>query len=318
MTDRLRAIDLCCGAGGWACAARGLPIEWVAVADIAKGPLETWLVNHQTDHPDCKLLQVDLSTAAGVEAILDACGSRADLVVGGIPCEQVSCLRMAKPLERQALDDWHRLIDCCLLVVEQTTPRWWCIEDVIQIEKHLPPPLFHGREIPRRRIDASDYGPQRRVRTFLGEFPAPRPRRSWGARLGDCLRPGPHLTIPEAERYEALTTETGDFGVGFVGDGKVRVLDPAKPAPTVVAGISKGSRQRRGWLTTDSRGRRRLLSWQELAAIQGFPEDYLFAGGYTAAEAMIGRAIPIQVGRAIFEAIVAEWRNESQAEESVA
>lgn len=31
----LNAIDLCCGAGGWACAARGLPIRFVAVADLA-------------------------------------------------------------------------------------------------------------------------------------------------------------------------------------------------------------------------------------------------------------------------------------------
>ena len=50
MTRRLNAIDLCCGAGGWACAARDLPVRFVAVADLAADCLETWQLNHNAAH----------------------------------------------------------------------------------------------------------------------------------------------------------------------------------------------------------------------------------------------------------------------------
>ena len=32
VVEPITAVDLCCGAGGWACAARGLPISIVAAA----------------------------------------------------------------------------------------------------------------------------------------------------------------------------------------------------------------------------------------------------------------------------------------------
>jgi len=94
----LLAIDLCCGAGGWACAARGLPIEWVAVADSAEDCLETWRVNHAGGHPVCKGLLVDLSTDEGIEAVRRAVGrKKIDIIVGGIPCEPVSVARSNNP-----------------------------------------------------------------------------------------------------------------------------------------------------------------------------------------------------------------------------
>src|SRR4051812_23050349 len=58
----IRAVDLCCGAGGWACAARGLPIEWVAVADRSSDCLSTWRLNHGEEHAGCAILRIDLAT----------------------------------------------------------------------------------------------------------------------------------------------------------------------------------------------------------------------------------------------------------------
>ena len=47
--------------------------------------------------------------------------------------------------------------------------------------------------------------------------------------------------------------------------------------------------------------------WQELAALQGFPLDYLFYGSPTDVMKMVGRAVQIDLARAILSGIVADW-----------
>jgi len=301
----LRAVDVCCGAGGWATAARGLPIEWVAVADIAPDCLETWQVNHAENNPDCRTVLCDLSTALGIRAVIDAAGGSADLVVGGIPCEQVSVLRPRRA-PTAMVDSWHELLDGCLQIVKRLAPTWWVLEDVIQIERHLPLPLFHGNTIPFRRIQASRYSAQNRLRTFLGEYPEPLPPEVGPRVLGDVLRPGPHLMISGADRYEGAWALEGGLRLG---NEKIRLLRENKPSPTITTSVGiRGGRSKREFTVVDDRGRRRMLSWQEAASLQGFPNDYLFVGGYTRAQQMIGRAIPIAVGRAILGAICEEAR----------
>jgi site-specific DNA-cytosine methylase len=299
----LRGIDLCCGGGGWAAAGRGLPIEWVCVADIAADCLETWRVNHAEAHPRCEIVECDLSESPGRDAVIAHVGDVAvDFVVGGIPCEQVSIAR-SRACPREELEAWHRLIDSILGLVDHLRPRWWALEDVIQVEKHLPGPLFHGREIPRTRIEAAEFGPQRRLRTYLGEFPAPLPVP--GPRtVGECLRPGPHLIIPRAESYESAFALDGALDLN--GD-TIRILRPDWESPAILCNVGmRGGRNKRSFTIEDARGRRRQLSWQEAAAIQGFPDDYLFASSLTRAMQMIGRAIPICVGRAILTAMCDE------------
>lgn len=307
----LNAIDLCCGAGGWAVAARGLPIRFLAVADWGELPLETWRVNHVGDHPRCQLVQGDLSHLTTREQLGAAiCGQRIDLVLGGIPCEQVSPVRRNNPTAASELAAWHELIDACFGIVQTLRPRFWCFEDVDQVARHLPPPLVTGSPYQVERIQAAHFGPQLRRRTFIGRFPVPPPRRIDVRTIGECLRPGPHRTVPHAEKFAELekATEAANWGRGFVGADRVRILPPDKPSPTIMASINRGSRQRRSFMLLDPLGRRRLLSWQEMARVQGFPDDFLFACGQQAAEAMIGRAIPIYVGRAILEAIVSAAR----------
>jgi site-specific DNA-cytosine methylase len=300
----IRAIDLCCGAGGWACAARGLPIEWVAVADLAPDCLETWRVNHGRDQPGCQKLLCDLSTDDGVRQVLDAgVDQGVDLIVGGIPCEEVSVARGANRASTVVMDRLHALVDGIFGVIQDLEPRWWCLEDVREIEPFLPGPLLVGMPYDVRRIQARDYGPQSRLRSFIGRFPEPEPEPE-PSRLASCLRPGPHLTAPDHERYEKVPQATGR-NAARVGRDKMRVLDPGTASPTVMGALSRGSRQRRSFVVETDDGRHRFLGWQEAAMLQGFPEDYLFASGYMRAEKMVGQAIPIQVGRAILRAIVA-------------
>ena len=55
------------------------------------------------------------------------------------------------------------------------------------------------------------------------------------------------------------------------------------------------------------------MEWQEAAALQGFPHDYVFYGSPTDVWSMVGRAIQIQTGRAILKSIVRDWRRKRRA-----
>lgn len=90
---------------------------------------------------------------------------------------------------------WHKLIDNVFSIVKTLRPRWWAIEDVIQVEKHLTPPVMCGFDYEVRRIESRDYGPQDRLRTFFGKFP-PLASRASTASLKACCDPAPIWSIP--------------------------------------------------------------------------------------------------------------------------
>jgi len=313
-TNKLTAIDLCCGAGGWAIASRGLPIEFAAVVDWAPDCLETWRLNHQAAHPEARRLKLDLSHPAAVRRVIEATAGRpVELILGGIPCEQITPLRSGRVRPTAAdMDELHRLIDNVLTIVRELSPRYWCIEDVVQIERHLPLPLVFGREIPRRRIDAAEFGPQRRRRTYLREFPPPVADPTDAAMtLGDCLDRGPFLTEPRIDEMASLQ-KLGSHGHHLRGDC-YRPLDPDAKAPTIISQIWRGSRSRRCFVVPSPAGPR-VLTWQEAARVQGFPDDFRFGCTATRAAKMIGQAIPIHVGRAILRAICAGNRPKTGAD----
>lgn len=338
----LTAIDLCCGAGGWACAARGLPIRFVAVYDREPLYLETWRINHQTDHPDCRRIVCNLSEPLAEDQWPT---EPVDIVLGGIPCEQVSQARGANKASQETMDAWHALIDNALAIVDKLDPTYWCLEDVIQIEKHLPPWTPKGRPVRHTRINAKYYGPQSRLRTYIGDFPSPTPPPDGaGQTLGDCLLPGPFATEAEPEKYivnggttggrtfknnvrvldaenKCMTVVRGTehrYGRHFmtrvhcdrhrVGRDGVRVFAPEEKMATILKETDQSQRQRRSF-TVEHGDLWRRLTWQELARVQGFPNDYLFCGATTRVAEQIGQAIPIQVGRAILEAVVGEEKS---------
>jgi len=226
----LRAIDLCAGAGGWACAARGLPIRFVAVADWAEDCLETWSLNHGQAHPDCAVLCCDLASAEGRRQILKAVKAArgVDLILGAIPCEQLSHARANRPLKPGELEAVHDLIDSSFSLVKKLKPRYWSFEDVTQVEGHLVPPIEFGINYDVRRIQAADYGPQRRLRTFFGRFPSPAPPEPGPRILSEVLRPGPYRTLPQLAKYKRSKSK-------WYGGDKIRVQETESPGATVIS-----------------------------------------------------------------------------------
>jgi site-specific DNA-cytosine methylase len=277
---KLRALDVCCGAGGWAIAARGLPIEIVEAVDMAEDCLETYRYNH----PETKATRMDVTELKWkrFEGI--------NLVLGGIPCEQVSPARRGlfrKP-KPGTLEKWHALIDSVLDGIKLVNPEFWALENVIQMRRHLPPLT------PFWIVNAANYCGQSRKRMFAGKFPTPL-RGVDESTLSDYLRPGPYV-IPS----HVVGMECRPQGQHLGFEHRIgRLLNPRLKSPTVI----KYTKRLQDVSIELPGGRRRVMQFTEAAVLQGFPDDYVFVATQDRAWKMVAQAIPIPVGRAILEAI---------------
>lgn len=280
--ESLTAIDVCAGAGGWAIAARDLPIRIVKAFDLEQDCLDTYAYNHAgVECVRCDATQLDWEKFRGI-----------DVVLGGIPCETVTPARKNRknPVTPGELAKWHALIDSILAGVKVAAPRYWAFENVIQMRRHLPPLT------PQWTVNASEFSGQSRKRMWIGNFPVPQPAVSDSRVLGDYLRPGPYV-MTERVKSDLKMTEPGKH-MEFVRNVG-RWLDTRRKCPTIV----KISKRWGDWCIKLPDGRHRVLQFTEAAALQGFPDDYVFVSCKDRAWKMVGQAIPIPVGRAILESI---------------
>jgi len=279
MGRRLTAIDVCSGAGGWACAARGLPIDIVAAIDVDMLALRTYKLNHpDTDCICADVRQFDFRRFGHV-----------DLVLGGIPCEEISQARSRRPASVDTMNAWQRLLDACLAVPGAVGARWWCYEDVIQVQRYLPP------RTPCRILNSRAWSAQNRRRAYVGSFPA-LPIGTDRRVLRSCLRPGPYRVTPGILRGRPMRADHYSHSGGFYPWTPGRKSPCARPLP---------SRRDKEAAVVDG-ALRRQVEWQELATLQGFPPDYVFVGSPTHVHTLVGQAVQIDTALAILEAICTE------------
>ena len=272
----LLAIDVCAGAGGWSVAARGLPIRVVAAFDRNARCLDTYALNHP--HVACYLCDVRTFNFRPWRGI--------DLILGGIPCEQLSRARVKPPSDRE-LTELDELIDRCLSLPQELGARWWCYEDVVGLRRRLPPltPYFE--------LDSQDYCRQRRKRIYVGNVPKP-PRGNNRMVLRSALRPGPYRVSATVLQRDPKTCNTYDRRWFYP-------WHPDAKAPTTAGlGCRHDNHQAvrclygAGW---------RQLEWQEAARLQGFPNDYVFVGNQSEAWKQIAQAVQINTARAILRTL---------------
>jgi len=283
----IRAIDVCAGAGGWVCAARGLPIQVVLAVDLWEPACRTYALNNPGTDVRC----ADLRDADVRAAIVKDYGGAVDLIVGGIPCEWISVYRTLQKVSEEEREAERNTLDSVLDLVRELGARWWCLEDVKGLARELP--IF----TPYVEIDAARYSPQRRKRIYVGTFPMPAPGRCRQT-LKDRLRPGPYRIGRRCHDREPVRHRTFNRKTCLAAE-----LD--RKAPTVCA-ISSRRDAELAVVDPALPGGKRQLEWQEAARLQGFPEDYVFWGSPTDVGSMVGRAIQIDTGRAILEAICRE------------
>lgn len=299
---KLTALELCAGAGGQSLGIEAAGFEHAALVELDVHACRTlrhnrpgWNVLHED------LRHFDARSYNGV-----------DLVCGGLPCPPFS-----KAGKQLGADDERNLFPAAVRVIREVMPRAVMIENVRGI---LDAVFLDFREFVRQQLDdlgyatewkllnASDFGvSQLRPRVvFVAKRRDVAGRFSWPAPTG--FRP-PSV----GELLYDLMASGGWDGAKI---WKERASDIA---PTLVGGSHKHggpdlgpTRARRAWesLCVDGKGIANAppdvdfcgmprLTLRMAARLQGFPDNWEFAGGKTHAYRQVGNAFPPPVAAAV-------------------
>lgn len=252
----------------------------------------------------------------------------ADVVVGGFPCQGFSVANRGRTVG----DERNKLYRQMVRIISEKVPRYFIAENVkglvslgkgAVLEKIVSDFSQAGYDIRWQVLNSADYGvPQKRMRfVMLGVhkdiahssivFPPSPTHKNPILESGDLfLRPwvtvGEALEhIPEPEDAPDIPNhEYSHYKLRFNGHLGHRYIDPDQPAPTVTGrGDEKG-----GVVVLHHPKNHRRMSARELAAVQSFPDDFVFEGTKTSAYRQIANAVPPLLGSAIGRAL-----NENEA-----
>lgn len=300
------SIELCAGAGGQA-----LGLERAGFSHQALVEVDGWCRQTLRDNrPGWNVIE-------GAQADLTAFDARpfagVDLVAGGVPCPPFS-----KAGKQLGAEDERDLFPDALRVVNEVRPRAVMLENV----RGFLDAVFHDyRQKLKTRLrkmgyslaewhlyNASDFGvPQLRPRVvivavhdnYAEGFEWPRGGDMRPATVGECL-------------YDLMAVR-GWHGADAWRDGADEI------APTIVGGSKKHggpdlgpTRARRAWETLGVNGKSIAeeapdpdfigmprLTVRMVARLQGFPDDWHFAGRKTNAYRQVGNAFPPPVAEAV-------------------
>jgi DNA (cytosine-5)-methyltransferase 1 len=122
---------------------------------------------------------------------------------------------------------------------------------------------------------------------FLAALLGLKPWRAVGEALAHFPEPDGGLVVPNHEQSRYKLRFNGHLGH--------RVIDPLRPSPTVTA---RGD-ERGGVVVLHHPDNLRRMTARELAAVQSFPDDFVFSGTKTSAYRQIANAVPPLLGKAI-------------------
>ena len=245
-----------------------------------------------------------------------------DVIVGGFPCQGFSVANWG----RSDCDPRNNLYLEMVRVIREKQPRYFIGENVKGILSLNKGTTFSriirdfcapGYSVHHAVLNSADYGvPQLRQRLIIFGIrsdvsdlppfpPVPthiEPGRSYltGLRpwqsVGDALK---HFPDPSADNA-VPNHEHSRYKLRFNGHLGHRKIDPNRPAPTVTArGDEKG-----GVVVLHHPNNRRRMTARELAAIQSFPDDFVFYGSKTSAYRQIANALPPLLAKAIGSVLV--------------
>ncbi|MGW7362339.1 DNA cytosine methyltransferase [Streptomyces sp. NPDC054841] len=320
----LTFVDVCSGAGGLALGLEQAGFSPRLLLDIERHACDTLKANR----PHWNVLEADLLDFDPVDhpEAYDV-----DLLAAGLPR-----VKSSATVTRQSSDTEIRLIEATAYLVHAVQPRALIVENVptlveedsfSPIRDFLHKELEHlGYELIWFVLNASAFGvPQDRKQGILvavkhrwsSAFRPPRPTVHEYVSVGEAL--GPSMRSrgwPDADRWAAQATSVAPT---LVGGSKVHGGPDFGPSGTK-------ARWRRMGVYTKSFGNEPpgpdfrwdpslgddglvRITVDQTAILQGFPEDWHFAGGKTARYRQVGNAVPPAVGEALGRAVVNALRD---------
>lgn len=304
----LTTLELCAGGGGQALGYDQAGIEHAGLVELDKHACATLRLNR----PAWNVIEQDLNAFDGSPF------KGVDIISGGLPCPPFSIAG-----KQLGTKDERNLFPAMIRLVDQIRPRAVMIENVRGILDAVFEDYRHyvGAELVKlgyqpgwKLMNASDFGvPQLRPRVV---FVAVRKEYS------------EHFAWPEESKSRPSTVGEVLFDLmsarAWAGAKAWRKMAD-EIAPTLVGGSRKHggpdlgpTRARRAWaaLGVDGLGIANeapepdfagmpKLTLRMVARLQGFPDDWQFSGGKTAAYRQIGNAFPPPFARAIARNLIA-------------
>lgn len=302
-----RSIEICAGAGGQALGLEQAGFSHLALVEIEEIACETLRQNR----PKWNVIKGDVKKFSAVKY------SGIDLLAGGVPCPPFSIA--GKQLGK---DDDRDLFPVALRLTKECNPKAVMLENVRGIfsskfddyrSSIIKRMALYGYKCFWRLIQADQYGvAQKRTRAILvalkKEYAA---SFEWPA----------GLSVSPPTVGQLLKSEMASNGWSGADEWSKKA---AGIAPTIVGGSKKHggpdlgpTRARAEWskLGVDGLGIADAppsagftgaprLTVKMVSLLQGFPQDWEFAGKKTAAYRQVGNAFPPPVAKAVGEAII--------------
>lgn len=315
-------VDLFSGAGGLSCGLTMAGFTPVASVEIMPEAVETYKYNFvQKKNYNEDVETRDIRTDEAKNALYESIGDRhIHLLVGGFPCQGFSLAG-----NRVVTDERNSLYLEMLKIVEHIKPEYIVMENVEGLRSMLNGKIEEkiisdykkiGYDINVTVLNSADYGvaqTRRRV-IFIGNRIKgtnyhPKPFMEKYKTLGEEIER--FMSIPEDKSINHIFTKHTE-------EMKKKIMDT--PEGMSIYGNYSDAWKKSPWdkpscTVKENHGGvnlhpklPRVLTPRELAALQSFPDDFIFKGSKKWQLVQIGNAVPPLLGRAIGIAVMKALR----------
>lgn len=291
----MRGIDLFCGLGGLSLAMKQSGVSPILGVDIWEVALETYKKNF----PKASVEQGDLGDEKFRDSIVKEWKGKADIVVGGVPCQSFSSrnirTRTGSKLPFHFVDITTRL-----------DPEYVLMEEVpgLQSMMHSPGKTYaqaivdafkrKGYSAEYRVLNAADHNvPQSRRRLFMIA------RRGKHDGIFPDLKKNPRIPLSRvlSHPYDPITDyATGVLKTNMEKKMGYKILDLDKPSPTVSTNYNVPG----AWAAVPlPNGEFATIGTKNALRIQGFPSSWKLTGRRNVDRVLIGNAVPPPIAKKI-------------------